>query len=44
MKKIKVPAEWVDGKIVMGAPPDKLLRGFGHERFRHSQLDKIMDV
>ena len=38
-KKIaKVPAEWVDGKIVLGAPPANPLKGKGNQRLTKEEV------
>ena len=38
-KKIaKTPVEWVDGKIVLGAPPANPLKGKGNQRLTKESL------
>ena len=39
VKKIaKAPVEWVDGKIVLGAPPANRLKGQGYQRFTKEKV------
>ena len=41
-KKIaKAPVEWVDGKIVLRAPPANPLKGNGNQRLTKEDLNEI---
>ena len=37
-KIVKVPVEWLDGKIVLGAPPANRLKGQGYQRFTKEKV------